>query len=150
MKRILGLVAVLAVWAAGFSARAGSRDELWRRVDEAVDKGLPKTAITNLAPIIASALKEKAYAEATKAIAKKISLEGADPAERAERLATEIGRVPTASHFFIDYLPKGVYVFEYSTRVQLRGDYQSGVAEIQCMYAPEFNSHSESVPIVVR
>ena len=26
----------------------------------------------------------------------------------------------TASHFFIDYLPKGVYVFEYSVRVQHR------------------------------
>ena len=50
----------------------------------------------------------------------------------------------TASHFFIDYLPKGVYVFEYSTRVQHRGEYQSGMANIQCMYAPEFNSHSES------
>lgn len=55
----------------------------------------------------------------------------------------------TASHFFIDYLPKGTYVFEYATRVQLRGDYQTGVAEIQCMYAPEFNSHSESLPIKV-
>jgi hypothetical protein len=51
----------------------------------------------------------------------------------------------TASHFFIDYLPKGTYVFEYSTRVQLRGQYQTGVAQIQCMYAPEFNSHSESL-----
>jgi hypothetical protein len=56
----------------------------------------------------------------------------------------------TASHFFIDYLPKGVYVFEYSTRVQLRGKYQTGVAEIQCMYAPEFNSHSESFPLTVK
>jgi len=56
----------------------------------------------------------------------------------------------TASHFFIDYLPKGVYVFEYSTRVQHRGQYQTGVAEIQCMYAPEFNSHSESLPLVVK
>ena len=56
----------------------------------------------------------------------------------------------TASHFFIDYLPKGVYVFEYSTRVQLRGEYQSGIAEIQCMYAPEFNSHSESFKLVVK
>jgi uncharacterized protein YfaS (alpha-2-macroglobulin family) len=55
----------------------------------------------------------------------------------------------TASHFFIDYLPKGTYVFEYSTRVQLRGQYQTGVAEIQCMYAPEFNSHSESVELRV-
>jgi hypothetical protein len=56
----------------------------------------------------------------------------------------------TASHFFIDYLPKGTYVFEYSTRVQLRGEYQTGVAEIQCMYAPEFNSHSESILIIVK
>ena len=56
----------------------------------------------------------------------------------------------TASHFFIDYLPKGTYVFEYSTRVQLRGEYQTGVAEIQSMYAPEFNSHSESLPIIVK
>ncbi len=56
----------------------------------------------------------------------------------------------TASHFFIDYLPKGVYVFEYSTRVQLKGAYQSGIAEIQCMYAPEFNSHSESFTLEVR
>lgn len=56
----------------------------------------------------------------------------------------------TASHFFIDYLPKGTYVFEYSTRVQLRGEYQTGVASVQCMYAPEFNSHSESLGIEVR
>lgn len=56
----------------------------------------------------------------------------------------------TASHFFIDYLPKGTYVFEYSTRVQLRGEYQTGVASIQCMYAPEFNSHSESLPLQVK
>jgi hypothetical protein len=56
----------------------------------------------------------------------------------------------TASHFFIDYLPKGTYVFEYSTRVQLRGEYQTGMAQIQCMYAPEFNSHSESIPLTVK
>ena len=55
----------------------------------------------------------------------------------------------TASHFYIDYLPKGVYVFEYATRVQHRGQYQSGMAQIQCMYAPEFNSHSESIPLTV-
>jgi uncharacterized protein YfaS (alpha-2-macroglobulin family) len=56
----------------------------------------------------------------------------------------------TASHFFIHYLPKGVYVFEYSVRVQLKGNYQSGIASIQCMYAPEFNSHSESFEIEVK
>jgi len=56
----------------------------------------------------------------------------------------------TASHFFIPYLPKGVYVFEYSVRIQLKGRYQTGIASIQCMYAPEFNSHSESVEIEVK
>ena len=55
----------------------------------------------------------------------------------------------TASHFFIDYLPRGTYVFEYSVRVQHRGQYQSGIATLQCMYAPEFNSHSNSVEIDV-
>jgi hypothetical protein len=34
--------------------------------------------------------------------------------------------------------------------VQHRGQYQTGMAEIQCMYAPEFNSHSESLPLVVQ
>ena len=56
----------------------------------------------------------------------------------------------TASHFFIHYLPKGVYVFEYSVRVQLKGKYQTGVASIQCMYAPEFNSHSGSIELEVK
>jgi uncharacterized protein YfaS (alpha-2-macroglobulin family) len=56
----------------------------------------------------------------------------------------------TASHFFIDYLPKGVYVFEYSSRIQHKGNYQTGIATIQCMYAPEFNSHSESFNLEVK
>ena len=56
----------------------------------------------------------------------------------------------TASHFFIQYLHQGTYVFEYPTRVVHRGVYQSGFAEIQCMYAPEFNSHSESVKLEAR
>jgi uncharacterized protein YfaS (alpha-2-macroglobulin family) len=55
----------------------------------------------------------------------------------------------TASHFFIDTLKKGTYVFEYSSRVQLRGRCQTGIAELQCMYAPEFNSHSASTTLEV-
>ncbi len=51
----------------------------------------------------------------------------------------------TATHFFMDYLPKGTYVFEYSTRIQHKGKYQTGIASIQCMYAPEFNSHSREL-----
>lgn len=55
-----------------------------------------------------------------------------------------------ATHFFIDYLPKGTYVFEYSLRVQHRGVYENGMAHIECMYAPEFNSHSGSVSLEVK
>ncbi len=56
----------------------------------------------------------------------------------------------TGTHFFIHDLPKGTYVFEYPVRVQHRGRYPSGPAEVQCLYAPEFNSHSASIPIVAQ
>ncbi|MFO0801926.1 MAG: alpha-2-macroglobulin family protein [Gemmataceae bacterium] len=56
----------------------------------------------------------------------------------------------TASHFYIDYLPKGNYVFEYSVRVQHRGKYPTGYANVQCLYAPEFNSHSENINLEVK
>ncbi len=55
----------------------------------------------------------------------------------------------TAGHFFIEYLPRGVYVFEYSVHIRHRGTYQSGIATVQSMYAPEFNSHSESFELTV-
>jgi hypothetical protein len=56
----------------------------------------------------------------------------------------------TATHFFMDYLPQGTYVFEYSTRIQQKGKYQTGMANIECLYAPEFNSHSQSFELDVR
>ncbi len=55
----------------------------------------------------------------------------------------------TASHFFIDRLPPGTHVFETSVRVQHAGRYQTGIAEIRCMYAPEFGAHSGSVEVTV-
>jgi hypothetical protein len=55
----------------------------------------------------------------------------------------------TASHFFVDSLPPGTHVFESSVRVQHAGHYQTGHAEIRCMYAPEFNAHSGSVKLEV-
>lgn len=52
-----------------------------------------------------------------------------------------------ASHFFIDRLPAGVHVFETSVRVQHAGEYQTGIAEVRCMYAPEFAAHSASLKL---
>lgn len=54
-----------------------------------------------------------------------------------------------ATNFFIGYMPLGSYVFEYSVRVQHVGDFSNGVTSIQCMYAPEFGSHSEGMRVKV-
>ena len=54
-----------------------------------------------------------------------------------------------ATNFFFDYLPKGVYVFEYDLRVNNKGDFSNGITTIQSMYAPEFSSHSEGVRVNV-
>ena len=45
-------------------------------------------------------------------------------------------------NFFFDWLRKGTYVFEYTLFVTQSGEYSSGYASIQCMYAPEFCAHS--------
>ena len=54
-----------------------------------------------------------------------------------------------ATHFFIDDLPKGIYVFEYDLRVNNAGHMSNGISTIQSMYAPEFSSHSEGVRVFV-
>jgi uncharacterized protein YfaS (alpha-2-macroglobulin family) len=54
-----------------------------------------------------------------------------------------------ATNFFFGYLPKGTYVFEYPLVITHEGDFSNGVTSIQCMYAPEFTSHSEGVRILV-
>ncbi len=55
-----------------------------------------------------------------------------------------------STNFFIDYLPKGIYVFEYDLRVNNAGDFSNGITTIQSMYAPEFSSHSEGVRVVIK
>jgi uncharacterized protein YfaS (alpha-2-macroglobulin family) len=55
-----------------------------------------------------------------------------------------------ATNFFIGYLGKGTYVFEYELRVSQKGDFSNGVTNIQCMYAPEFASHSEGIRVVIK
>lgn len=55
-----------------------------------------------------------------------------------------------ATNFFIDYLPKGTYVFEYTLIATMAGTYSNGITTIQCMYAPEFTSHSEGIKVTVQ
>ena len=55
-----------------------------------------------------------------------------------------------ATNFFFSWLPRGTYVFEYPLRVAQSGDFSNGITTIQCMYAPEFTSHSEGIRIKVK
>jgi len=50
-----------------------------------------------------------------------------------------------ATNFFISRLNKGSYIFEYQLRVAQPGSFSAGTASVQCMYAPEFNAHSEGL-----
>ena len=54
-----------------------------------------------------------------------------------------------ATNFFIDYLPKGTYVFEYKLNATQKGDFSNGITTVQSMYAPEFSAHSEGIRIKV-
>lgn len=55
-----------------------------------------------------------------------------------------------ATYFFMDYLKRGTYVFEYPLVVTHRGEFSNGVATIESMYAPEFRSHSAGMRIKVK
>ncbi len=47
--------------------------------------------------------------------------------------------------YFFDRLPKGTYVMEYPLWISNAGEYTNGITTLQCLYAPEFVSHTESV-----
>ncbi|MGB9602202.1 MAG: hypothetical protein ACPMAG_05390, partial [Limisphaerales bacterium] len=106
-----------------------SRESDWKKVEEAMNKGLPRSAIELLDPIIAAALKEKAYAEAAKAICKKIVLEsiiqGNKPEERIIRMDRAIQTAPAEikpllltlqAHWYWQYFQNNRWRFLNRTR----------------------------------
>ena len=54
-----------------------------------------------------------------------------------------------STNFFISYLPKGTYIFEYKLVATQKGEFSNGITTVQCMYAPEFSSHSEGIKVKV-
>ena len=54
-----------------------------------------------------------------------------------------------STHFFIDYLPKGIYLLSYDVWLTQEGRFTSGMSNIQSQYAPEFNAHSAAPEINV-
>ncbi|HLC83084.1 MAG TPA: hypothetical protein VJI69_04575, partial [Bacteroidia bacterium] len=55
-----------------------------------------------------------------------------------------------STNFFFSYLGKGTYVFEYPIVVTHYGNFSNGITTIQCMYAPEFTSHSAGIRVKVQ
>lgn len=48
----------------------------------------------------------------------------------------------TATHRFVESMPKGTHVFEFSARADRKGVCGAGLSEVRCMYAPEFAAHA--------
>lgn len=48
------------------------------------------------------------------------------------------------TEYFIEQLPQGTYVFEEKQRLTRSGSVSTGVAKIECLYAPEFRAHTAS------
>lgn len=55
-----------------------------------------------------------------------------------------------SENFFFNRLEKGTYVLEYAVYVSRSGQYAGGISTIQCMYAPEFVSHTEGNDVIVK
>jgi uncharacterized protein YfaS (alpha-2-macroglobulin family) len=54
-----------------------------------------------------------------------------------------------STNFFMGYLPRGTWVFEYELRANQAGTFSNGITTLQCLYAPEFSSHSKGMKVSV-
>lgn len=54
-----------------------------------------------------------------------------------------------STNYYFGLLKKGVHVFEYDMFAAQSGEFSNGNTTIQCMYAPEFSSHSEGIKVKV-
>jgi len=54
-----------------------------------------------------------------------------------------------STNVFMGYLPRGTWVFEYELRTNQAGTFSNGITTLQCLYAPEFSSHSQGMKVSV-
>lgn len=55
-----------------------------------------------------------------------------------------------ATNFFVDFMPKGTYVFEYDVRANNEGNFSNGITSLQNMYAPELSAQSEGIRVNIQ
>jgi len=52
-----------------------------------------------------------------------------------------------STNFYIEYMPKGKYVFEYDFVANASGKFSNGITTIQNYYAPQMNAHTKGTNI---
>ena len=126
------LLLISTLWAAG---PAVPEDPTWKKVRDAMDRGLPKTAIKELNPLIEKALAEENHDAAVRGIATRVVLEsniqGNQPAEKVNRMEAEIAKAPDEitpvlevilAHWYWSYFQQNRWRFANRTEVDAAGE----------------------------
>lgn len=54
-----------------------------------------------------------------------------------------------STNFYIEYMPKGKYVFEYDYVANASGKFSNGITTLQNYYAPQMNAHTQGSDVVI-
>ena len=54
-----------------------------------------------------------------------------------------------STNFYIEYMPKGKYVFEYDYICNASGTFSNGITTLQNYYAPQMNSHTKGTTVTI-
>ncbi|WP_313598698.1 alpha-2-macroglobulin family protein [Epilithonimonas vandammei] len=54
-----------------------------------------------------------------------------------------------STNFYIEYMPKGKYVFEYDYVANASGKFANGIITLQNYYAPQMNAHTQGTNVVI-
>ncbi len=54
-----------------------------------------------------------------------------------------------STNFYIQYMPKGKYVFEYDVVANASGKFSNGITTMQNYYAPQMNSHTKGTSVSI-
>lgn len=55
-----------------------------------------------------------------------------------------------STNFYIEYMPKGKYVFEYDYVANASGKFSNGITTLQNYYAPQMNAHMQGITIEIK
>lgn len=54
-----------------------------------------------------------------------------------------------STNFYIEYMPKGKYVFEYDLICNASGTFSNGISTLQNYYAPQMNAHTKGSSVMI-